>query len=187
MFKKHPAQQRGRSCRQSPTGHRSPRAGARPGGVSAPGDPAPRSRRPPANAAGVGTAGLSPRASGRACQAGGDPLPQFPPPGRPSGPRHPSRSRPRPQPAALPPPPRPSSPDSHPHRALVRGAPHAGGGRRPGSGASAPRGGGAARGAGARGAGAGAAGRPTHLRRAPAMLATEWKGGGGAGAGAEGR
>lgn len=69
-----------------------------------------------------------------------------PPPGRPSGlraaaagARDQSRSSPRPQPAARPLPLRPSSPDSHPHGALVRGAPHAGSGRRPGPWATAPR------------------------------------------------
>lgn len=82
--------------------------------------------------------------------AGRDPQPQFtqPPASRPPAPSDlrtaavaapdSSASFPRPQPAARPPP-RRSSPDSHPHRALVRGTPHAGGWRRQGPWASAPQ------------------------------------------------
>lgn len=67
-------------------------------------------------------------APGLARQAGGDPRARFPE----------LSADPLREPAACPSP-RPSLPDSHPHRALVRGAPHAGGGRQPGPWASAPQ------------------------------------------------
>ncbi|XP_048958229.1 basic salivary proline-rich protein 4-like isoform X1 [Canis lupus dingo] len=102
------------------------------------GDPASRGRPLPANAA-------RPRAAGspRERRPAGDPQPQRsqppaasrPPPQGSASPQRPPATRgvlsaPSARPPPPPPPPRPSSPDSHPHRALVRGAPHAGG-RRP--------------------------------------------------------
>lgn len=117
-----------------------------PEGSGRPGDLAPRFRRPPANADGGGLPGSArPRAPGRRGPAASVSTATSPQPGRLSGlrtaaarARDHSRSSRRPQPAAHPQPHR-CSPDGHPHRALVRGAPHAGGGRQPGSWASAPQ------------------------------------------------
>lgn len=161
-----------------------------PEGSGRPGYLAPRSRRPPANAVGARTAGVSPAASGRARQAGGDPLTQFPQPLAPrqavprvSAPRRPvpgTRAGPRralsPQPARC--------RCVRPHLTATRtelssGAPHmlaAGDSRAPGllhRGTEAPPG----LRAPAQETGAAGVGRLTSAALQPCW-ATEWKGGG---------
>lgn len=161
-----------------------------PEGSGRPGYLAPCSRRPPANAVGARTAGVSPGASDRARQAGGDPLTQFPQPPAPrqavprvSAPRRPvpgTRAGPR---RALSPQPARCRCD-RPHLTATRtelssGAPHmlaAGDSRAPGPlhrGTEAPPGPRAQ----AQEAGAAGGGRLTSAALQPCW-ATEWKGGG---------